>query len=184
MGIMLVSFVGAKMLTSSANVSYDSNIIDAFQNQSEVRVIVTLKANLISDYSPSTKNSKEYNLWISDIKNQVSEIQSKVIPFLSEDEFKIKYIYELSPSFSGNITQKGLDKLINNPNVERIYLVEKTYTSLDKSVPLINATQVWTNGYSGNGITVCVIDSGINYTHPALGGCFGSGCKVKGDMIL
>jgi len=23
-----------------------------------------------------------------------------------------------------------------------------------------------------------VIDSGVDYKHPALGGCFGSGCKV------
>ncbi|KAJ3211293.1 hypothetical protein HDU67_004635 [Dinochytrium kinnereticum] len=30
----------------------------------------------------------------------------------------------------------------------------------------------------GKGIRVCVIDTGVDYTHPALGGCFGKGCKV------
>ncbi|KAG0243461.1 hypothetical protein BGX31_010654 [Mortierella sp. GBA43] len=30
----------------------------------------------------------------------------------------------------------------------------------------------------GNGIKVGIIDSGVDYHHPALGGCFGSGCKV------
>ena len=25
---------------------------------------------------------------------------------------------------------------------------------------------------------MAVIDSGVDYTHPALGGCFGLGCKV------
>ncbi|KAI9592992.1 peptidase S8/S53 domain-containing protein, partial [Syncephalis fuscata] len=30
----------------------------------------------------------------------------------------------------------------------------------------------------GKDIKVGIIDSGIDYTHPALGGCFGAGCKV------
>ncbi|KAG0049745.1 hypothetical protein BGZ83_005428 [Gryganskiella cystojenkinii] len=30
----------------------------------------------------------------------------------------------------------------------------------------------------GKGIKVGIIDSGVDYTHPALGGCFGPGCKV------
>ncbi|KAJ1549536.1 hypothetical protein HK405_013213 [Cladochytrium tenue] len=33
-------------------------------------------------------------------------------------------------------------------------------------------------GLTGAGVSVGVIDMGIYYTHPALGGCFGSGCKV------
>ena len=30
----------------------------------------------------------------------------------------------------------------------------------------------------GAGAKVAVIDTGVDYTHPALGGCFGAGCKV------
>ncbi|KAG0085445.1 hypothetical protein BGZ92_008994 [Podila epicladia] len=33
-------------------------------------------------------------------------------------------------------------------------------------------------GLYGKGIKVGIIDTGIDYTHPALGGCFGKGCKV------
>jgi subtilisin family serine protease len=33
--------------------------------------------------------------------------------------------------------------------------------------------------HNGSGIRIGVIDSGIDYTHPALGGCFGVGCKVR-----
>lgn len=33
-------------------------------------------------------------------------------------------------------------------------------------------------GYKGKGITVGIIDTGVDYTHPALGGCFGPKCKV------
>ncbi|KJZ73688.1 hypothetical protein HIM_06806 [Hirsutella minnesotensis 3608] len=34
-------------------------------------------------------------------------------------------------------------------------------------------------GFTGKGIKVAVIDSGIDYKHPALGGCFGPGCLVS-----
>ncbi|KAH7305039.1 subtilisin-like protease [Stachybotrys elegans] len=33
-------------------------------------------------------------------------------------------------------------------------------------------------GITGKGINIAVIDSGIDYTHPALGGCFGDNCLV------
>lgn len=33
-------------------------------------------------------------------------------------------------------------------------------------------------GYTGTGVKVAVIDTGVDYYHPALGGCFGEGCLV------
>ncbi|WP_137988902.1 S8 family serine peptidase [Streptomyces vilmorinianum] len=35
-------------------------------------------------------------------------------------------------------------------------------------------------GLSGTGVNVGVIDTGLDYDHPDLGGCFGPGCRVEG----
>ncbi|KAK5995716.1 Thermophilic serine proteinase [Cladobotryum mycophilum] len=37
-----------------------------------------------------------------------------------------------------------------------------------------------TQGIRGKGATVAIIDTGVDYTHEALGGCFGPGCKIVG----
>jgi len=34
-------------------------------------------------------------------------------------------------------------------------------------------------GYTGKGIKIGIVDSGVDYTHPDLGGCFGPGCLVS-----
>lgn len=59
-------------------------------------------------------------------------------------------------------------------------------TLLMDSVPLIGANQVWKitdkSGLpiTGKGVTIAIIDTGVDYTHSDLGGCFGASCKVIG----
>ena len=39
-------------------------------------------------------------------------------------------------------------------------------------------------GLDGSGETIAIIDSGLDYTLPEFGGCFGVGCKVRGGFDL
>lgn len=49
---------------------------------------------------------------------------------------------------------------------------------LASSVPAVRAPQAWSLGFRGEGVLVAIIDDGVDYTHPDLGGCIGAGCKV------
>lgn len=51
---------------------------------------------------------------------------------------------------------------------------------LAASVPAIGAPAVWARGIRGEGQLVAILDDGVDYTHPDLGGCLGAGCKVVG----
>ncbi|KAK8914971.1 Minor extracellular protease vpr [Metarhizium anisopliae] len=40
-------------------------------------------------------------------------------------------------------------------------------------------------GDTGKGVTIAVVDTGVDYTHPTIGGCFGQGCRVaKGANLI
>jgi len=49
---------------------------------------------------------------------------------------------------------------------------------------LTNVDRVHEQGYDGSGIIVAIIDSGVDYTHPALGGGFGPGFKFESGWDL
>lgn len=83
-----------------------------------------------------------------------------------------------------------LEKLKNRQNVKNIwparYLKLLEYKSAPAVAPSWNphsftgVKQLHDRGLSGKGVTVAVIDTGVNYDHPALGGGIGDGFKIAG----
>jgi subtilisin family serine protease len=86
--------------------------------------------------------------------------------------------------FSGvaaTVDPAALEEIRRLPYVLAVHEDVRVRAQLADSVPMIGATSVAaTYGVTGAGITVAVIDTGIDYTHPDLGGCFGAACKVAG----
>ncbi|MFC4699649.1 S8 family serine peptidase [Glaciecola siphonariae] len=81
-------------------------------------------------------------------------------------------------------THEQAEKLRAHESVTAVHDDVLVRSSLDESTRVINAPAAW-NGYegqidalSGQGVKVAILDTGIDYTHEALGGCFGEGCKV------
>lgn len=52
------------------------------------------------------------------------------------------------------------------PGVEKIWLDRKVEAQLDTSVPQTGAAVAWDAGYDGTGMTIAVLDTGIDATHP------------------
>lgn len=158
------------LTTSSGKV--ESAVYDGLKFNSYVSVIVELY-----DGAFDKNNLDSY-------KTNVKLKEDSVLSSLGSD-FQIKYKYKMVPGFSGKANKNGINKLASNSNVKRIYTDKLYKPSLAGSAPLINADDVHNIEYNGQRLTgkgqvICVVDTGIDYTHPDLGGCIGPNCKVIG----
>ena len=69
--------------------------------------------------------------------------------------------------------------------VKAVHFDREVHATIEPAIELIGAPAVWvTFGTQGEGIRVGIIDSGIDYLHPALGGGFGPGFKVAGGYDI
>jgi subtilisin family serine protease len=92
---------------------------------------------------------------------------------------------EFSIVFNGvaiDAPREVIDQLRTLPYVKRIVTDMPMHALAEgANITLINAPKVWSSlGSRGSGVTVAIIDTGINYMHDALGKGFGPGFKVKG----
>lgn len=98
-----------------------------------------------------------------------------VLASIPEGEISARHAFSSFDGFTATVSRAAYGSLKSNPNLE---VFEEGFSSimLDGSATLVNATLVPGLIYNGSNITgntvsVCVIDTGVNYSHPALGGC-------------
>lgn len=77
-----------------------------------------------------------------------------------------------------------VSRLRTLPGVTDVVPDQRMRASTDVSVPLVGAPEVWKQQDpagkpgDGTGTTLAIVDTGIDYTNPSLGGAFGEGHKV------
>ena len=88
------------------------------------------------------------------------------------------------------VDKLALNKLINDPQVTHIEEDIPEPLALDSSVPLIDGDFAWTQGYTGTGQTVAILDSGVDKTHSFLSGkvvseaCYSTNSPANGITSL
>jgi len=100
----------------------------------------------------------------------VASVQAQVLGRLDPEDLQLATNWRLVPGFGGWLTTSGLAKLAADPLVRRIDLDVPGHAHLAVSVPLVRGNVVQSEGYTGAGITVAILDSGISRTHADFSG--------------
>ncbi|MDO8460618.1 MAG: S8 family serine peptidase, partial [Nanoarchaeota archaeon] len=144
----------------------DDSVYSALNNKDYVPVVIKVKED--------TKKSMFFT------QNSTKEVEENL-----ENEPLGRY----RNLIAANISKEELDKLENLGSIERIEYAPSFKAMLQDSVGVVNASRSWSLKLSGSNITgadetVCVIDTGIDFSHPDLIGknktciidCFNKAC--------
>ncbi len=102
-------------------------------------------------------------------KNRVKALQDQVLDKIPENRVQMIHRFSFAPAFAATITAEGIEQL---NAMEDVVCVEKdrvVHAHTTQGLAVMNTGEV-RPAYSGRGVSIAVIDTGIDYTHPALGG--------------
>lgn len=184
-GINEIDFLTAKPDSKTDGLVNNKNYLvdNGYMNSGKVPVIVMFdleKSNEagglgISSFSDPFETAKQ---------SVLSALRGSSLGISSSDMTDVKDL-KIIDAIALEAEESGLAEIEKLDVVKKIELDRRVDILLSDSVPLINATQLWkelvnNTNVTGVNVSIAIIDTGVDYTHPDLGGCLGSGCKVVG----
>ncbi len=94
-------------------------------------------------------------------------------------QMRVRRTYDIFPFLAASVDAATLEALARLPEVEAVFPDREMKAVLNQSGPLVGQPEAETAGFTGAGIGVAIIDTGIDYTHPYFNT---SGAKFFSDL--
>jgi len=188
-------FVPVNVFASEAPKLSKSFTNEQLTTHDYVNVIVELKDDPVITYQIKAKGEATLlsfgrNLSVNDYEKLISQKQIELFRQIKEisPDAKLGYRYQYTYNgFALSVRGVDIEKISKLDLIRKIY-PSRTYTIADDvSNSVIGANTVWEqikdakgNPVDGTGMVIAIIDTGVDYTHPDLGGGFGPNYKVIG----
>lgn len=137
---------------------------DSQSKGSQRRVIVTLKRTA---QLPAMENlSSPFRR--TNRKERIRNLQDRVLSKIDPSKIREKRRFSYTPAFSALLAEKEISQLKQMDEVASVEEDPVVYPHTRQGIALMNASQV-SAVYKGQGIAIAILDTGIDYNHPALG---------------
>lgn len=145
-------------------IEYQSNNYQQHQNT----LLNTAESHQLEFGEPLYQSDRETNIRTVKVNKSNNQHDNSVLQTLVEDQ-NILAVYPVTYMSRPNALSNGYYSHID-PNVTSIIQAHHL-TQVDRLHKEL--------GLTGKGVKICVIDTGVDYNHPALGGGFGPGYKIQ-----
>lgn len=96
----------------------------------------------------------------------------------------VVWIYDLIDAFSAHAPVEAIPLLAAQPWVANLWDARPVTVLMDNSVKDIQATNAWNAGFNGAGVTVAILDTGIEVLDPAFSGAIVSCVSTIAGLVL
>ena len=136
--------------------------------EGRVRVIVGLKAEGGSGASSASsfKDAAARAAMVS----RVDRVQQALLVRMSSHSLSSVRRFKYIPFLAMEVDAAALEALAADPEVVSIEEDKLLKPMLAESVPLVGAPQAWSQGFSGSGQTIAILDTGVDKYHRFLAG--------------
>ncbi|MBI2047155.1 S8 family serine peptidase [Candidatus Pacearchaeota archaeon] len=182
--IFIISIIASGIRGESVNSHRESKaedkVFQELENNDKVRVIVELKS------PEEIRKGSIKSLSQRGIEALKISVREESINLIGKE--KVKHRFSSLNGFSAILAQDDIRNLQANENVKKIYYDYPVKAFLQDSVSLMNATRTWQIVANGTNLTgkdesICVIDTGVNYSHPDLGACAIKNLSLEGNVV-
>lgn len=175
-------------------------VLSSLASGQQQRLLVRLKEQALRPHLKQVRSqlSKTGKLSRTDMRQQLQKLslshqqvlqknQSQILSELRKQKLLLnvhRQFTQLTNTISITASSDAIEQIRRLPQVAGVYPDSNLSLFLTDSVPVTEAPSLWAmqdsqgRSLTGKGVTVAIIDTGIDHTHPDLGGCIGPGCKV------
>ena len=140
-----------------------SRLFSKAQTHGRIRIIVRVAV----PYSPESLLSEQER------PKQRAEISNKQDKLLADIRGSGRIVvdphaFKYTPHLSMTVDAETINALLDSPDIESIHEDIPVPPTLNLSVPRIGGTQLHSSGVNGAGVTLAILDTGVDKNHPFL----------------
>lgn len=149
------------------------------------------RARVLVVFEPAIPGSKPGKPPGAGSGEAISRARVEILGMLPAEHFRLQRGFRRIAAFAGDVTAEGLLVLAADPRVRRVDLDEGGTGHLVNGIPLAEVDEFQALGFTGQGVTVAILDSGYDSDHGDLSDdlvaeqCFcsasGAGCCPNGS---